>query len=342
MDTLIYFYPQGHEAHAVPNHPERPERVEAIRTALEQAGWWHPYPKLEPLPLPESFLRTVHSSAHLHRLQSYSLHGGYMDPDTYLTRDSWHLALRAAGGGVAVADSVWQRRARRGFALTRPPGHHATPTQAMGFCLLNNIALAAEHLIQQRHAQRLAIVDIDLHHGNGTQDIFYHRGEVLFVSTHQSPLYPGSGHLNETGQGKGEGTTVNLPFPPLSGDQAYLTALEEVILPLLVRFNPEMILMSVGMDAHWRDPLGNLLLSAETYHRIVSRLTLFSDESCQGRIALFLEGGYDLEAGSACAAAAVAALLDEPFDDPIGRAPWKETSGWRRVVTEARRIHGLA
>ncbi len=211
----------------------------------------------------------------------------------------------------------------------------------MGFCLLNNIALAAEYLLQVRGASRLAIVDIDLHHGNGTQDIFWARGDVLFVSTHQSPLYPGTGWLDETGVGKGQGTTVNLPLPPHSGDDAMAAALEFVILPVLDRFRPEMVLVSAGFDPHWRDPLGNLLVSGEGYRNTVAALANWADNHCGGKIALLLEGGYDLDAAGVCAQAAVAALLGEPWKDPLGKATIQEDDRWRLVLKKAREIWDL-
>jgi acetoin utilization deacetylase AcuC-like enzyme len=340
MFDIVYFYPENHQKHAHPGHPERPERVEAIRTALKGAGWWDPYPHLNPLEFPMEVLASVHTAKHLSFIEYASKQGGRLDPDTYLTPHSWELALQAVGGGASVALAVWGGDAKRGFALTRPPGHHATPDRAMGFCLLNNIALAAEFLLQENGAERVAIVDIDLHHGNGTQDIFWQRGDVMFISTHQVPLYPGTGYLDETGSGDGAGTTVNIPMPPLSGDSAYDVVMDEIILPLLDRFAPEMVLVSAGMDVHWRDPLGNLLLSADAYGKLVARLTRWADDHCQGRIVLFLEGGYDLEGGSACATAAVAALLDQPFEDPIGPPSWKERADWRSMVRQAKEIWG--
>ncbi|MFQ5617092.1 MAG: histone deacetylase [Anaerolineales bacterium] len=340
MHPIAYFYPTGHQSHSLPGHPERPERVEAIVAALTNAGWWEPYPKLNALELPNQVLRAIHTRRHLSYIETTSCMGGRVDPDTYLTPQTWELALQAAGGAASVAAAVWLGKAQRGFALARPPGHHATPDRAMGFCLLNNVALAAEYLIQEHGAQRLAIVDLDVHHGNGTQDIFYRRGDVLFISTHQWPLYPGTGWLDKTGQGAGKGATVNLPLPPLSGDRAYLAAMEEVILPVIDRFSPEMILVSAGMDAHWRDPLANLLLSGGAYGELVGSLAKWADENCQGRIALVWEGGYDLEGGAACAVGAVAALLGEAFDDPVGRSPWQERENWRRVVDGARQLWG--
>ncbi len=341
MDDLVYFYPRGHEAHFESGHPEKPERVEVVRDALRALDWWEAYSKLPPIELPQAVLQAVHTTDHLRNVQTACLHAAYLDMDTYTTPSSWTLALNAASGAAAVAGHVWQRTARRGFALTRPPGHHATRHQAMGFCLLNNIALATQWLLQQKDAQRLAIVDLDIHHGNGTQDIFWDRPEVLYISTHQFPLYPGTGTLNETGAGAGAGTNANFPLPPGSGDEAFQTVMDVLILPLLERFNPEMLLVSVGYDVHWLDPLGSLQLSALGFYRLIAKLVNFADDHCQGRIALFLEGGYDLNAMAYCGQANVAALLDRPWDDPLGAAPRPESADWQATVLRARKIWGL-
>jgi acetoin utilization deacetylase AcuC-like enzyme len=341
MEDLVYFYPHGHEDHFERGHPERPERVEAIKRALQSVDWWDAYPQLPPLELPQAVLEGVHSPEHLQGVKYVSLHAMHFDFDTYTTHSSWDLALHAAGGAAAVAGQVWRREARRGYALTRPPGHHATRKQAMGFCLLNNVALAAEWLVQQAGASRLAILDLDLHHGNGTQDIFWERGDVMYISTHESPLYPGTGALNETGSGAGADANANFPLPPGSGDRAFQTVMDELILPLLDRFDPQMILVSVGYDTHWRDPLGSLQLSALGYNRLIAQLANYADECCQGRIALFLEGGYDLEAGAACAQGNVAALLGQPWKDPLGPAPGPESGSWQRMFLQARQTWGL-
>jgi acetoin utilization deacetylase AcuC-like enzyme len=349
---LGVFYPEGHAAHALVGHPERPERVEAIRNALEEMGAWENAIKIHAqAPLP-AVLNTVHNPAYLSLLERAARRGGgYLDSDTYVTAHSWDLALQAAGGALNLAQTIWNAEPGhrdllwRGFALTRPPGHHATHGQGMGFCLLNNIAVAAEHLIQEVGARRLAIIDLDLHHGNGTQDIFWERSDVLFISTHQSPLYPGSGAVNETGAGAGQGWTVNLPLPPGSGDEAFETCMQTLILPVLARAQPEMLLVSYGFDTHWLDPLGSLQLSAGTYGRLVASLVHFADQHCQGRIALILEGGYNLEAAAVCSQAVCAALLGLSWDDPLGPSldPVREQtrSAWRRLLDAALRIHGL-
>jgi len=254
MDKIIFFYPENHSAHYEDQHPERPERVEAIRRGLEDAGWWDKYPHLEPVELSLDVLSAIHEMDYLRILEIACSQGHHLDMDTYTKPMSWQLALNAAGGAAAVAEAVWHRKAERGFALCRPPGHHATPERGMGFCLINNIAVTAEFLQQSVGAQKLAIVDLDLHHGNGTQDIFWRRGDVLYISTHQSPHYPGTGLLHETGSGAGAGTTANFPVPPMTGDQGFRTVMSEGILPLLSRYTPDMVLISYGFDTHWLDP----------------------------------------------------------------------------------------
>lgn len=339
--AMVFYYPEGHQAHFEPGHPERPERVERLCQAFRDAGWWDAYPHMDSYAIPDEVLQAVHIPAYLDSLRDASRRGAHLDMDTYTTPASWQLAYNAAGGAIAVASAVWGGRAQRGFALTRPPGHHATINQGMGFCLLNNISLAAEFLIQKEGAQRLAIVDLDLHHGNGTQDIFWRRGDVFYLSTHQYPHYPGTGDLGEIGAGSGEGTTANFPLPPGSGDQAFKGIVDELIIPLLERYSPEMILVSFGFDPHWRDPLGNLTLSALGYKEIISSLVILAENICQGRIALFLEGGYDLEAGAACGQAAVAALLNRPWKDPIGPSPQAESQYWLVMAKRAKEIWNI-
>ncbi len=341
QESIVFYYPHGHQSHAEAGHPERPERVEALRQALQQAGWWDVHPQVQPVQPPLDLLQSVHQKRYLELLPEVSRRGQRLDMDTYTTPNSWQLALNAAGGAIATADAIWRGQARRGFALCRPPGHHATPGRGMGFCLLNNIAIAAEYLIQLGGAKRLAIVDYDLHHGNGTQEIFWRRGDVFYISTHQSPLYPGSGDLDEIGAGEGEGATANFPLPPGTGDQGFHELLEGCILPLIDRFQPEMILVSFGFDPHWRDLLGHLQLSAKGYGELIAGLVRWADQNCQGRLALFLEGGYDLEAAAACGQAVTAAMLGVEWHDPLGPSPRPEGSSWQINFRRARQIWGL-
>ncbi len=334
-EELAVFYPRGHSKHYFPGHPERPERVEEIRRALEEEGIWQQAKKLQPLDLKRELLESIHTEAYLLRLEKASSSSQSLDLDTYTTEESWQLALDAAGGAAETCRSVWRGEASRGFSLSRPPGHHATSDRGMGFCLLNNAALAAEYLLQQEGAGRLAIVDLDLHHGNGTQDIFFQRGDVSYCSIHQSPFYPGTGSLQERGKGLGRGKTLNIPLQAGAGDTAYQTLTDEILLPFLDQQRPEMVLVSYGFDIHWRDPLGGMQVSAAGYHRMIGSLTRWAEQHTGGRIVLILEGGYDLKAAGACSLGAVLALLGEDFQDPLGPSPGEETQQWRAVLNRA-------
>ncbi len=338
MHPIAFFYPEGHEAHSQAGHAERPERIETIRSTLHAAGFWDQGLQIQPLSISDSILGAIHTPELIDTVRTHSRLETNIDPDTYLTQASWPLALQAAGGAAALARAVWRGEAQAGFALARPPGHHATRSHAMGFCLLNNVALAAESLLQQEGAHKLAIVDMDVHHGNGTQDIFYERGAVMFFSTHQSPLYPGSGQLNERGLGAGQGNIVNMPLPPFSGDGAFRVAYNEIVPAMLSRFQPEMVLVSFGFDSHWKDPLANLLVSSRGYGEAVGSLRTWAQANCLGRIALVLEGGYDLEAAGACALAAVQALLGKKISDDLGPARERESDDWVQVLNRVKKI----
>ncbi len=340
MEDIVFFYPEGHAGHFENGHPERPERVEVIRGAFLEAGLWEKYPKLPPLGLPDELIEAIHSPAYLNLLALTCRRAGHLDPDTYTTPATWELAHKSAGGASAISAAVWERNARHGFALARPPGHHAMRGQGMGFCVINNIAIAAEFLLKNYGAQRIAIIDLDLHHGNGTQDIFWKRNDVFYISTHQSPLYPGTGVVEEIGSGPGEGWTANFPLPPGSGDSAFLTIMDELILPLLDEKKPEMLLVSYGFDPHWKDPLGQLLLTANGYSRLIKKLSDWAGMHCLGRLAVILEGGYDLEAGKACSLSVMHALLGTEFIDPFP-CPYKENDAWRHTLQLARSIWDL-
>ena len=338
MKDLALFYPENHEQHFSPDHPERPERVEAIRAALKGAGLWESAMQVGPAFVPEEVLYAIHSEAHTQNIEAASRRGGHIDADTYVTAASWQLALNAAGGGIAVAEAVYQREAKRGLALSRPPGHHATQDHAMGFCLLNNIALTAEYLLQKTDADRIAILDIDLHHGNGTQDIFYNRGDLFFCSIHQYPLYPMTGQADETGRGEGERTTLNIPFPPYAGDLARITAFDDVILPLFAQFQPDMVLVSAGFDAHWRDPLGHQLSTANGYADLITKVTAFADAHCEGRLAVLLEGGYDIEGGASSCLALTQAMVGQEWEDPVGPSPLPEDDHWMARLKQVKDV----
>jgi acetoin utilization deacetylase AcuC-like enzyme len=265
-----------------------------------------------------------------------------MGMDTYVTPQSYEIARLAAGGVLRAVDAVMRGETDSALAAIRPPGHHATPSMGMGFCLLNNVAIAARYAQRAHDSERVLIVDYDVHHGNGTQDVFYDDPTVLYISTHQSPLYPGTGAVNDTGRGVGTGFTLNIPLPPGVGDHGYARVFEDIILPAARRFDPELILVSVGFDAHWADPLANMQLSLAGYDRLARMLVTAARELCAGRIVFVLEGGYNLQVlGQGWANVARALLGDEAPGDALGPARQPEPPV-DLLVDRIRQVHKLA
>ena len=336
------------EPHADAGHPEQPARVTAIQAALAHSSLRERLTVLRSVPATLEQVTRVHTPDYVAAL-GRAVHGPprVIEPaPTYITPESFDCALLAAGGAIQAVETALAPTAREGelsgaFALVRPPGHHAMPDGAMGFCLFNNVAIAARHA-QALGAGKVMIADIDLHHGNGTQAAFEEDPSVLFLSTHQNSLYPfASGPEEAMGLGAGKGYTLNIPLPPGSGDGAYERICEEIIVPAADRFGPNLLLVSAGFDAHWRDPLGELQLSARGYGRIVQTLRAIAMRHCGGKIALVLEGGYDLQALPACVLASLSALLgDEDLSDPIGPARSSEPDV-RPLLQRVRLRHGL-
>lgn len=302
----------GFDAHDWHGHVEQAARLAAVRRAIAASGLRGELHTLAPKPAPDEALDAVHTPRLLRlvrQLASYG--GGQFDSDTYVTADSWDAAVLAAGAAIGAVEVVLEGRARNAFALVRPPGHHATPDRAMGFCLLNNIAVAARYATRHLGLERVAIVDYDVHHGNGTQDIFYDDPAVLFCSTHAAPFYPGTGSLGEMGDRiRAPGATLNVPLPFGAGDRGYAQVFAEVIAPALRRFRPQLILVSAGFDAHWTDPLGPMVLSVSGFAGLNQALLGLADELCDGRLVMVLEGGYNLDALAECSVAHVGQLLD--------------------------------
>jgi acetoin utilization deacetylase AcuC-like enzyme len=306
-------------AHTWYGHPECADRLDAILEAIARSNLLNDLCSVAPYPASDAALMAVHTPELLWRVRQLSSYGGgQIDGDTYVTADSWDAATYAAGAAIGAVDAVLGGGRHNAFALVRPPGHHATPRRAMGFCLLNNIAVAARHALNHYGLKRVAIVDYDVHHGNGTQDIFYNDPQVLFISTHASPFYPGTGAASEVGSC---GTTLNIPLPFGTGDAGYARVFAELVAPALRSFQPELLLVSAGYDSHWKDPLGPMVLSTSGYSRLTADLLALADELCGGRIALVLEGGYSLEALGACVVASLRLLLGrDPGPDMLGGA----------------------
>lgn len=292
MTSMLLYDPVFLNHNAGPGHPERPERLEAIASGLVPlpAGARMRAPK-RPATVDE--LARVHDRGYIEAILALRGKSARLDEDTAVSPGSVDAALLAAGAGIELVDDVLDERIENGFALVRPPGHHALADRAMGFCIFNNIAVAAASALA-RGISRVLIVDWDVHHGNGTQDIFYNRRDVLFFSTHQSPFYPGTGDANETGRGQGDHFTLNVPLRAGLGDADYVHAFNEILVPAAEAYKPELVLVSAGFDAHDGDPLASMRLSSDGYSALCGIVRDIADKWAGGRVVLMLEGGYAL------------------------------------------------
>ena len=337
-----YCYDPFNLRHHMPGHPENRERLRSTWELLGRSGALDAMLDVPCTPASDERLLRVHSRKHLDTVALAAQRSAHLDADTYVGPDSEQAARLAAGGLCNVVDAVLTGKARNGFALIRPPGHHATPDRGMGFCLYNNVAVAARAAQTEHGVQRVMIVDFDVHHGNGTQDAFYDNGSVLFFSTHQYPFYPGTGHWRETGHGTGSGATINVPFPAGVGDAGYTEVFDEVLWPVARRFAPQLILVSAGYDAHWNDPLASMQLTIPGYAGLVARLLEMANELCRGRIVFVLEGGYHLEvlAHSVLNTTRQISGQLEEISDPLGPCPWDEREAGN-VIAQVRSLHEL-
>ncbi len=280
-----------------PGHPETASRLRAIVTRLTDGGLLRRLTNITARPAVRAEILANHTAAHWERVKDICRRGsGLLDPDTPISPGSWEAALLAVGGVLELCDAVLDGKIANGFAAVRPPGHHAETDKAMGFCLFNNIAIAARYLLEQREIKRVLIVDWDAHHGNGTQEAFYRDKHVFYFSIHQFPCYPGSGTPAQTGTGEGERYTLNVPLDPWNGDDEFLAAFTDRLVPAVRDFAPEFVLLSAGFDAHRADPLASLNVSDEGFIRAGLIVRQIADEHCAGRWVSTLEGGYDLNA----------------------------------------------
>jgi acetoin utilization deacetylase AcuC-like enzyme len=308
VTTLFISHPACRDHAVPPGHAERPDRLVAIEEALAQER----FTSLRRLSAPSASaedLALVHPPAYLAEIAVRSPSEGLVqiDADTFMAPGSYEAALRAAGAAVLAVDEVVTGKAANAFCAVRPPGHHAERATAMGFCFFNNAAIAARHAQGRHGLSRVAIVDWDVHHGNGTQDIFWDDASVLYCSTHQMPLYPGTGAASERGE---HDTMVNVPLAPGDGGEMFREALEVAIFPRISAFRPDLIIISAGFDAHWRDPLANLNLTEEDFAWATREVLAIADRQCGGRVVSVLEGGYDLEGLALSTAAHVAVLME--------------------------------
>ena len=309
---------QRFEAHDPgPGHPERPARLATLRAALEGCDRSR-LVRLEPRAATTADLTLVHDAAYLGEVAASAHHERCaFDADTWVSAASHDTARLAAGGVLALVDAVMAGEVDNGFAGVRPPGHHAEADRAMGFCLFNNVAVAARHLQRRHGVERVMIVDWDVHHGNGTQHLFDDDPSVLFLSLHQYPFYPGTGSVHEVGRGAGVGATVNLPLPAGCGDPEYLALFQAVVAPVCRRFAPQVVLVSAGFDAHLRDPLGGMRVTDDGYAGICRILLRAAVEVAGGRCVAVLEGGYDLTALASSALRVVDELGGERLSEPL-------------------------
>jgi acetoin utilization deacetylase AcuC-like enzyme len=330
--------------HDTGSHVENKQRLLSITSCLDKSGLNRQLIPLSPRAASEDELLTIHSRRHIDRVCSYSQRGGgWLDGDTVTSAGSYKAALYAVGGLLRGVDALLSGKMDSVLALVRPPGHHATPQRAMGFCLFNNVAIAARYAQQRHGLERVLIVDFDVHQGNGTQEAFYDDPSVLYFSTHQYPFYPGSGDIGETGSGAGRGATVNVPLPAGCADDQYRQAYQEILVPIARRFQPELILISAGYDAHWADQIAMMEMSIRGFADIVTIIKDLSDELCNGRLLFTLEGGYHLEALAYGVKATLDVLLgNSNVDDPLSQSPYPtRASSIELLLERVRKVHQL-
>jgi acetoin utilization deacetylase AcuC-like enzyme len=342
MSKTAYITDSRVQVHTLHGHVESAPRLDSIYKRLAAYGLPERMAAFPVTPATDDDILTVHTAEYLRLLKwSEAQDGVQFGSDTYVLPESFGCARLSLGAALRGVQAVCSGEATNALVATRPPGHHAVPDMAMGFCLLANVAIAAKHAQTRYGVGRVMIVDYDLHHGNGTQAIFYDDPSVLFISTHQSPLYPGTGAIGETGSGDGIGATINLPLPVGVGDSGFAQAYQEVVWPAARRFAPDLILVSAGFDAHWSDPLGGLQLTLSGYAALTRELISMAGELCNGRIVFVQEGGYNLTAlGEGMANIAFALLGDPTINDPMGPAPRREPD-ISDLLSRIKETHGL-
>ena len=329
--------------HDTGRHPEKSQRLVAIMSHLEETGAKEKLTLLSPRPASIEELETVHAPEYVSEVKSKAERGGgWLDSDTIMCPRSYEVALYAAGGLLTGVESVVKGEIDSAFVLVRPPGHHATRNRAMGFCIFNNVAIAAKFALSNFNLSRVLIADFDVHHGNATQETFYADPRVLYFSTHQYPFYPGTGWMDEIGTGEGEGFTVNFPVTAGWGDEEYLRAYNEVLVPVARRFQPQLILVSAGFDPHWADRIAMMQVSVSGFAQIVLVLKRLADELCQGRLVFTLEGGYNLQVAASSVKATFDVLLDSSeIVDPLGKSTRVRHEGFDQHIERIKKIQHL-
>jgi len=298
MSTAVVYHPTYEKHDTGPGHPETPERYRVVIDALQNdEALWNDVVKITPEKAPQGLIQAAHTKEHFKRVESAFANGvTQLDADTVISMKSFDASLLAAGGAISAVDAVMTGEARNAFVAARPPGHHATAEHSMGFCIFNNVAVAARYAQNKyKEIDNVAIIDWDVHHGNGTQGIFYSDPSVFFLSMHQYPWYPGTGSNGETGQGRGLGSTMNVPMRAFTLASVQTSAFDAAIESIASKMKPDMIFISAGFDAHLTDPLGQLQLEDEEYAEMTRTVMQWADDVCDGRIVSVLEGGYNLQ-----------------------------------------------
>ncbi len=357
MTTALIYDPVFLEHLTPSHHPERPQRLEVAMNVLKALKWLERegLVQLAPRSATEDELALVHDRSYIHLVRATAervaideYYGGhhtrFFATDTYISTRSYDAAIKAAGAPLTAIDAIMSGQVDNAYCLVRPPGHHALPDEAMGFCLFNNVAIAAKYAIERHGLERVMIIDYDVHHGNGTQDIFYEDPRVLYFSTHQAPFYPGTGASDECGAGAGLGATINVPLPTTTGYETFEPVFRQVMAPAADRFDPQLILVSAGFDAHWDDPLGEMNISTAGFARLTEIIIQLAQQLCNGRLVMVQEGGYSLPAMAGCVASCINFLLgDDAAVDSLGPGP--ETGEFHLntdvLIAELRRIHNL-
>ena len=330
--------------HDTGQHVENAGRLEAIISHLEQTGLKQQLTPIKPRPATAEELSLVHHEQYISYIQAVAQKGGgWLDADTVMSPNSYDAALYAAGGVIKATEAVMNGEVASAFALVRPPGHHATPQRAMGFCLFNNVAVAAKYALARYGLERILIIDFDVHHGNGTQETFYDNPQVLYVSTHLYPFYPGTGDIGEAGGGEAEGTTLNIPLPSGCGDAEYEQVFKEIVAPAAKRFKPQLILVSAGYDPHWTDELALMQVSVSGFARMVKIIQELADGLCNGRLVFSLEGGYNLNALAASVKTTLDVLLgNTDIEDRLGQPPYRiAVPDITHLIKAIKEIHNL-
>jgi len=334
-------YDRAFLAHSLAQHPEGKERLEHILAVLQESGHLARLPRLTPRYATTQEIATVHTAPYIRSVEVACQSGEhYLDPDTYIVPESYEVALLAAGSALIGLAAIMEGALQKVFVLCRPPGHHAEYDRAMGFCLFNNVAIAARVALDKYGLKRIAIIDWDAHHGNGTQNTFYTDPSVLVISLHHSPGYPGTGHLNEVGRGQGRGYNINIPLPGGCHDADYALFFDRVIIPVLDAYQPELIIISAGQDAYHKDPLGGMQVTWQGFDYMARALTRVAKHCAQGRMLLCLEGGYHLNGAAQAVRYIIDALLEHPDMPPSELPPAMLNHGSKGLLAQVIALQG--